>query len=223
MDSNDDGFTPIEVDFTGSSAAPLPTALVWRPQAPARAEPTPSGLLVVPHGRTDMWRQTHYGFNVMNAPALCARVPSGDFVASTRVRLRPVHKYDQAGLVVYADDDTWLKTSCEFIPGGPHKQGAVVTQGGYSDWSTAPAPLPADAQELALEFRVARLGDALLVHTRAAPDAPFFLARLARLPVDPSAPLAVGLYACCPVEEGGSAVFERLEVRRPREGEVTLH
>ena len=60
-------------------------------------------------------------------------------------------------------------------------------------------------------------------HTGGSDAEPWFLARLARLPVVPSARCHVGLYACCPMGEGGHAVFAAFEVRPPREGEVTLH
>lgn len=211
----------VSVDFAAPGAA-IPPALQWRPSTPQEVRLVDGeGLLVRPSPNTDQWMRTHYGFENRNAQQLGVRV-TGDFVATTRVTLHSRLQYDQAGLFVFRDDDTWLKTSVEFIPGGAHKLGAVVTQGGFSDWSTAPI---ATDGALTLQFRVARLGEALLVHTRPSDDAPWFLARLARLPVDPAAEpgVVVGLYACNPTGDGGHAVFRSLEVRPPREGEVTLH
>lgn len=165
--------------------------------------------------------RTHYGFENRNAQQLGTSV-TGDFVAITTVTMHGRLKYDQAGLFVYFTDDNWLKTSCEYIPGGPHKLGAVATQHGFSDWSTCPVAGADDG--LTLSFRVARIGEAFLVHTRKSDDEPWFLARLARLPVDPMAtPATVGLYACNPTGDGGHAVFKSLEIRAPLEGEVTLH
>lgn len=212
-------FTPIDVRFAPGTALP-PAGLAWRPQVPAECSVGEAGLTVRPGGKTDYWRRTHYGFDVVNAPALTTQV-TGDFVAQTRVTINAVHQYDQAGLVCWFDEDCWLKTSCEFIPTGPSKLGAVVTNGGWSDWSTQPAPAGAP---LTFEFRLARLGSAYFVHVRSSPESPWFLARLAHLAPDAAAvPCHVGLYACSPLGDGGTATFEYLEVRRPREGEVALH
>jgi len=210
----------VSVDFTAPGAT-VPACLAWRPSAPTEAHVVDGvGLHVQPGPKTDAWMRTHYGFENRNAQQLALSVDDGvDFVAVTRVTMHPKLQYDQAGLYVWFDDDNWIKTSCEFIPGGPHKLGCVVTQHGFSDWSTSPAA----AGTLDLQFRIARIGDAYLVHTRRSDAEPWFLARLARLPVAPSARCHVGLYACCPMGEGGHAVFAALEVRPPREGEVTLH
>jgi hypothetical protein len=213
----------LRVDFTQPGAA-IPAALTWRPSAPAAAAVGAGGLRVQPAPDTDAWARTHYGFVHTNAQALGLSGVTGDFVATTRVTMWPRLQYDQAGLVVHVDDDTWLKASCEYIPGGPHKLGSVVTQHGFSDWATAPlADSGAGDAGLAFELRVARLGEAFLVHTRRSADEPWFLARLARLPSAPSVPAHVGLYACCPTGDGGHAVFGSFEVRPPREGEVSLH
>lgn len=207
----------ISEDFT--QAKPASSSLAWRNVGNASHELTPSGLLVKPAAKTDMWQRTFYGFQVNNAPQLATAV-TGDFVAITRSSLSPVHKYDQAGLLCYFDEHTWLKTSCEYIPGGPSKLGAVVTNAGFSDWSTQPA----SGASLSFEFRIGRLGDAYMVHVRASEQDPWFLVRLAHLGADAaSVPCYVGLYACCPLGEGGSAVFDRLEIRRPTEGELSLH
>lgn len=37
-------------------------------------------------------------------------------------------------------ENCWLKTSLEYIPEGPSHLGAVVTNNGYSDWSTQDYP-----------------------------------------------------------------------------------
>lgn len=213
---------PIDVDFTAPGAA-LPAALSWRPSAPRAARLEPRGLVVQPSPDTDQWARTHYGFEHTNAQQLGVDV-TGDFVAITRLTMLPRLQYDQAGLFIFYDNDTWLKASCEYIPGGPHKLGSVVTQHGFSDWATAPVSETAGgAAGLSFQFRVARLADAFLVHSRRADGEPWFLSRLARLPRDAAAPCRVGLYACCPTGDGGAAVFHSLEVRRPRDGEVTLH
>ncbi len=61
---------------------------------------------------------------------------NGDFRLTTKVNSEPVNRYDQAGLMVRFSSNSWLKTSVEYIPDGHSKLGVVVTNQGYSDWSS---------------------------------------------------------------------------------------
>lgn len=85
---------------------------------------------------TDFWRNTHYGFNRMTAHARLTDVKAKRFTCRATIQMEPSHTYDQAGIVLYVNDDHWIKTSVEYIPDGPSHLGAVVTSFGYSDWST---------------------------------------------------------------------------------------
>jgi hypothetical protein len=96
---------------------------------------TAAVLRVEPLAKTDYWQKTHYGFAVDNGHFLNTQA-AGDWVATTHVRFKPVHQYDQAGLMVRLAADCWLKTSVEYEPHGPSRLGAVVTNFAYSDWST---------------------------------------------------------------------------------------
>ena len=84
---------------------------------------------------TDFWRNTHYQFNRLTGHALLQDAPSGEFKSRIEVKLKPNATYDQAGILLYVNDDHWVKVSAEFIPDGPSHLGAVVTSFGYSDWS----------------------------------------------------------------------------------------
>ena len=116
------------------SGAALDSRLSWH-CPPERWHLGPDGLAVEAAAGTDFWQGTHYGFRVDNGHALLAEV-SGDFVLETRVQVRPIHQYDQAGLMVRLTPGAWLKTSVEFEPGEPSRLGAVITNHGWSDWST---------------------------------------------------------------------------------------
>ena len=85
---------------------------------------------------TDFWRNTHYGFNRMTAHARLTDVKTKRFTCRATIQMEPSHTYDQAGIVLYVNDEHWIKTSVEYIPDGPSHLGAVVTSFGYSDWST---------------------------------------------------------------------------------------
>lgn len=87
-------------------------------------------------GDTDFWRNTYYQFNRMTGHALLKSIPSASFSCRIEVKLDPQQTYDQAGILLYLNEDHWLKVSAEFIPDGKSHLGAVVTSFGYSDWSS---------------------------------------------------------------------------------------
>ena len=62
--------------------------------------------------------------------------------------------------MVRLSPECWLKTSVEFEPGEPSRLGAVITNHGWSDWSTQDLD-PALARDVA--FRVTRRGADYLV------------------------------------------------------------
>lgn len=72
----------------------------------------------------------------MTAHARLTDVKAKRFTCRATIQMEPSHTYNQAGIVLYVNDDHWIKTSVEYIPHGPSHLGAVVTSFGYSDWST---------------------------------------------------------------------------------------
>ncbi|WP_437674027.1 DUF1349 domain-containing protein [Sorangium sp. So ce131] len=195
----------LEEDFSGPSVDPR---LEWRnPPARWAADPARRALVVEPGAKTDYWQRTHYGFRNDNGPFLFTRA-AGDFVMTTRVRFRPAHQYDQAGLMVRLSASCWLKTSVEFEPEGPSRLGTVVTNAGYSDWSTQ--PFPRDRRELWLRIR--RESSDYLVE--GSDDGQSWTQlRMAHLHEDDGArEVECGLYACSPIDEGFVAEFELLRI-----------
>lgn len=191
----------LDVDFAGPALDPR---LAWH-SPPPRWETGAAGLVLATAAGTDFWQGTHYGFRVDNGHALLATV-GGDFVLTTQVRTRPRHQYDQAGLMVRLGPDCWLKTSVEFEPGEPSRLGAVVTNHGWSDWSTQDI----DAERgRDVAFRITRRGADYLVEAAPA-GAPWSQIRLARLHDDQGGEVRAGLYACSPKDAGFEAAFTHL-------------
>ena len=164
------------------------------------------GLFIQPAAGTDFWQRTHYGFSADNGHFLFTRL-SGDFVVTATVRSQPRHQYDQAGLMVRLDAGCWIKTSTEFEPDASDRLGVVVTHHGFSDWSTQ--DLPGGSSEIS--FRIARTGSEFVVSARLAGGA-WTQLRMVRLACEPTAPLAVGPYACSPKGAGFRCVFTELSV-----------
>jgi hypothetical protein len=109
--------------------------------------------------------------------------------------------------MVRISPDFWLKTSVEFEPGEPSKLGVVVTNFGYSDWSTQ--DFPPEVNEV--ELRVRREGDDYTVEHRTS-EGNWSQLRLARLHNQAGGAVQCGLYACSPIEAGYRAEFEFLEI-----------
>jgi regulation of enolase protein 1 (concanavalin A-like superfamily) len=161
-------------------------------------------LRVEPGAATDFWQRTHYGFSADNGHFLHTEM-AGDFVLTTHVHFRPVHQYDQAGVMVRVSPSCWLKSSVEHEPDGPGRLGAVVTNFGYSDWSTQSfATGPGDVW-----LRVRREGDDYLVE--ASPDGRVWQQlRLAHLHEGRGRAVTSGIYACSPRGAGFRAEFSHL-------------
>lgn len=171
------------------------------------------GLCLETAAQTDFWQRTHYGFQADNGHFLGLKA-WGDFCLSTRVTSHPVHQYDQAGLMVRISPDCWLKTSVEFEPDAPNRLGVVVTNQGYSDWSTQ--SLPSDISTIWLRIR-AEAADAIVEWSlegqawdqlRVAP-------LLGRAAADC---ISCGLYACSPKGAGFRAEFTFLDFQPGRVG-----
>lgn len=186
--------------------ADLDPRLTWH-CAPPRWQLGPDGLQIGTMAGTDFWQGTHYGFRVDNGHALLAEI-GGDFALETRVRTQPVHQYDQAGLMVRLSPECWLKTSVEHEPGAPSRLGAVITNGGWSDWSTQDLD-PALAREMG--FRVTRSGADYLVEAMVGHGA-WSQIRLGRLHDNRDGPVQAGLYACSPKGAGLEVRFECLAI-----------
>jgi uncharacterized protein len=189
----------------------LPPDLRWHCE-PARwsLDPARDLLRVEPDAATDFWQRTHYGFRVDNGHFLHADV-GGDFVLAARVRFRPVHQYDQAGVMVRVSPSCWLKASVEFEPDAPSRLGAVVTNFAYSDWSTQEFP-PGPGE---VWLRARREADDYIVDA-SRDGARWTQIRMAHLHEGRGAPASCGVYACSPKGAGFAAEFTGLTVERGR-------
>jgi regulation of enolase protein 1 (concanavalin A-like superfamily) len=181
-----------------------PDTAVWLNE-PNRWQQKQGALEVWSDPQTDFWQRTHYGFRNDNGH-LYYRVLEGDFDMRVRVRYRPVHQYDQAGLMVYFSADNWLKCSVEGEADRPFRLGAVVTRDGYSDWSTQDV----EQGEVDVEFQLIRTGPDFTVSTRPPGLGDWTQIRLAHLP---GGAARAGLYACSPKEAGFSAIFSDWQLK----------
>ncbi len=180
----------------------LDTRFAWHHE-PARHALEGGRLVIEPDAGTDFWQRTHYGFRVDNGHFLY--LPArGNFTLTTAVTCFAKHQYDQAGLMLRISPDCWLKTSVELEPDEPHSRlGAVVTNGGFSDWSTQPI----SKAESTFWFRIRAEETAVIVDS-SLDGHHWEQIRMAHL-AERSAATAVtcGPYACSPKGSGFRAEF----------------
>ncbi len=146
------------------------------------------GLVVECAGGSDFWRTTYYGFERDSGHALLTAYDEGRSLEVTFVADLD-HQYDQAGLMVRADDHHWVKAGLELSDGVP-QLGAVVTDE-TSDWSCGAVPEWLGAR---VTVRVSWTRGALLVRARAEGE-PW---RLVRLAPWPHASASAGLFCAAP-------------------------
>lgn len=166
------------------------------------------GLRVRCHEGSDAWRVTSYGFVHDNAHALLAPLAT-DAAIEVAFILDYEQQFDQAGVMMRVDAETWIKAGVE-VSDGEAQVGAVVTHG-MSDWSVSPVP---DWHGKEVVVRASREGDAVTIRARAA-DEPWRLVRVAFMP--PDAQVSAGLFCCAPTRAGLTVTFTGLRIGPPDE------
>jgi len=151
---------------------------------------------------SDFWRGTAYGFVRDTGHALLVPfLPNSALEVSFRADFE--HLYDQAGMLIRVDEETWIKAGIEMTDGYPHV--AVVATRGLSDWSLAPVP---DWQGRLVTVRASRAGDAITLRART-PDSSWRTIRLTPLAGD--AVVTAGPMCCSPERGGLRVTFTRFD------------
>lgn len=174
-------------------------SLTWHhPPPDARREG--DRLEVTTGDHTDWWRLTGYGFDNRNGHLLGAPFPEGSAIEVT-FRADLTDRYDQAGLMLYASDTTWIKAGLER---DGKLYAAVVVTHDRSDWSVAEvAEIPSGTP---VTIRVSRRGDAVTFRYGIGGEAPERLLRLAWWP--PELDTVAGPMTCSPSRAGLVTTFD---------------
>jgi uncharacterized protein len=160
--------------------------------------------VVTDHG-TDFWRETHYGFT-RDSGHFFSREAESAFSATLRVRARYESLYDQAGIMVRLDEETWIKAGIE-LSDGEALLGSVLTLG-RSDWATG--PFRSDASNVWIRVTV----DRGVLRLQASGDSLRWpLVRLCPFPV--AERYLVGPMCCTPERAGLKVVFSDFAVTPP--------
>lgn len=178
---------------------------------PVRHEVRPDGLHVEAQEGSDAWRITSYGFIHDTEHALLAPFPPESAVEVTFLSDFSA-QFDQAGVFIRADAETWIKAGIERSD-GVDSLGAVTTRGS-SDWSLSPVP---DWHGRLVTIRASRSGDAVTIRARV-DEEPWRMVRVT--PLSPDVIVSAGPFCCAPTRSGLTVQFTAW---RATEADASLH
>ncbi len=162
-------------------------------------------LSVITGNKTDFWSRTFYGF-IRKDGHLFYRYVEGDFSVAVTLHAAFETLYDQLGLMIRVDDETWLKAGLEYSDGRAQLS-TVLTRDGWSDWSTT--AVSNDDVDAGVRIRLTRHGDVLRVQKQD-PNGVWHLMRLGYLDLPVTA--QVGLMCCSPERAGFKAVYSEFQL-----------
>ena len=183
--------------------------------SPVKSETVDGSLVVEAVEGSDFWEKTIYKFEHRTGHALLAPWDVTEAIEVSFVLTGFTGLYDQAGIMLWANDTQWIKAGIEFpedINGGAPSLGAVVTDG-FSDWSLEPVP---DWLDREVTMRASRIADGVIIRARVDAE-PWRTIRLCRFD---HAEAQAGPMLCAPTRSGFQVRFTKWSATEP---DVDLH
>lgn len=180
--------------------------LVWSPEA----LPCTIGddrIEITTRPKTDLWQRTFGGFAVDNAPVLQMPIREPYFVFTAKASFVGAAQYDQCGLVMHLDSETWFKASIECENDKIKHLGSVATNRGWSDWACTAV----DASVTDMWYRMSRKGSDFLLET-SADGVSFNILRMFHMDKC-EGEINIGVYACSPGDSSFTATFTDLSLK----------
>lgn len=156
---------------------------------------------------TDLWQRTYYHFQNDNAPVLQMETEEKffSFVVKTDFS-ESRHRFDQCGIVMYLDQENWLKGSIEYENENFQHLGSVVTNDGYSDWATTAI----SATIKSMWYRLSRRDDDYCIEC-SEDGVNFKQIRICHMKKG-KGKIKFGIYACSPENSSFKAVFTNMKL-----------
>lgn len=181
------------------------TTMTWtRPPQQYTVTEDRVDMITEPH--TDLWQRTYYHFRNDNAPVLQLETDEEYFSFVVRTEFDTKVRYDQSGVVMYLDSDNWLKASMEYENDQIQRLGTVVTNNGYSDWSSTDV----DASIKSMWFRLSRRGQDFCVEN-SVDGVHFKQMRICHM-FQAEKTIRFGIYACSAEDSSFAASFTDMEM-----------
>ena len=176
-------------------------------RTPAKCIVNEEEIRVTTKPHTDLWQRTYYHFRNDNAPVFQMETEEKFFSFVVRTDFTESHhRFDQCGIVMYLDSENWLKASVEYETETFQHLGSVVTNHGYSDWSTT--AIPADVKQM--WYRFSRREDDYCIECSYDGEQ-FSQMRICHM-WEGAGRIRFGIYACSPEDSSFTAVFSELRL-----------
>lgn len=179
--------------------------LIWI-REPKEKVVQPEKITITTEPHTDLWQRTYYNFQNDNAPILYMETDEQFFSFSVKTAFNTQNRFDQCGIVVYQNSESWIKASVEYENEKYQRLGSVVTNSGYSDWSTT--DISADIKDL--YYRLSRRKDDFLIES-SLDGIEYKQMRICHLH-NAEKNVRFGVYACSPEASSFEAVFTEMSI-----------
>lgn len=161
---------------------------------------------IISEPKTDLWQRTYYHFRNDNAPLLQISTSEKLFSFTVKTQFDSKHRFDQCGIIMYLDSENWIKASIEYENEKFQHLGAVVTNNGYSDWSTTEI----DANIKSMWYRLSRREDDFKIEC-SIDGKEFKQMRICHIN-KATDKINFGIYACSPEDSSFKATFTKMEI-----------
>ena len=161
-------------------------------------------IITNPH--TDLWQRTYYHFRNDNAPVLQLETEEKYFSFVIKTEFDTKIRYDQSGIVMYLDSENWLKASMEYENESIQRLGSVVTNNGYSDWSS----VDVCASIKSVWFRLSRRDNDFCIEN-SFDGVSFKQMRICHM-FNVKDKIRFGIYACSAEDSSFKATFSNMEI-----------
>lgn len=175
-------------------------------RAPKRYKITDGSIEMITEPHTDLWQRTYYHFRNDNAPVLQIETDEKYFSFIVKTEFDTKVRYDQSGIVMYLDSENWLKASMEYENEEIQRLGSVVTNNGYSDWSS----VDVDAKIKSIWFRLSRRDNDFCIES-STDGVHFKQMRICHM-FNVKDTIRFGVYACSPENSSFKATFTNMEI-----------
>ena len=175
-------------------------------RAPKQYEVTEDRVEIITEPHTDLWQRTYYHFRNDNAPVLQLETDEQFFSFVVKTDFDTKVRYDQSGIVMYLDSDNWLKAAMEYENDKIQRLGSVVTNNGYSDWSS----VDIDASIKFMWFRFSRREDDFCIEN-SVDGVNFKQMRICHM-FNAKEKISFGIYACSAEDSAFKATFTDMEI-----------
>ena len=175
-------------------------------RAPKQYEVTEDRVEIITEPHTDLWQRTYYHFRNDNAPVLQLETEEQFFSFVVKTDFDTKVRYDQSGIVMYLDSDNWLKAAMEYENDKIQRLGSVVTNNGYSDWSS----VDVDASIKSMWFRFSRREDDFCIEN-SVDGVNFKQMRICHM-FNAKEKISCGIYACSSEDSTFKASFTDMEM-----------